>query len=415
MLTFILTICENIVFVLILTAVLKSRKSISLRKIFFFIGIYSMFTTFTYFFVTDLNIRMIANILIHFLCVRIFFSFSFRNSILTTLVRSAFQMVLELVIFLFINFARQYFELELSAVAIAFFIYALITFIAIIIHRKPFKINILYNNEIHFKQFFPILIIALLQIVTACLIYLETTKVHILPIFTIIFMVSIIISILRLLKNQQEVVMKKSEQLYLNNLEQLLHSIRGQRHDHMNHLQVISNLLSTESYNAASSYLNDLRTDIDMDYSLLTLNHPSLIALLQTKREYAIISEVELEITTKVSISNIPLKSYELIQVVGNIIDNAFDEEIESKKKTKKIIVTIDSLYDSLIVFSINNLNSVIDTSEEKVFYEGFSTKENHKGLGLYTVMSILKKYNSTLEFQSDPETGTTFFVFIPY
>jgi two-component system, LytTR family, sensor histidine kinase AgrC len=415
MLTFILTIFENIVFVLILSAAFSSSKRIPIRNVFFFIWIYSVFTTSTYFFVTDLNIRMLANILVHFFCMKIFFSFSLRNAVLTTLVRSAFQMVLELVTFLIIALLRQYFEFESSGIAIAFFIYSLMAFIALIIHKKRFKINIVYNNEIHLKQFSPILIIALLQIVTACLIYFEKTKVHVMPIFTIIFMVSIILFILRLLKIHQEATMKKSEQLHLNNLEQLLHSIRGQRHDHMNHLQVISNLLSTESYKEASSYLTDLKTDINMDYSLLTLNHPSLIALLQTKREYAIISEVELQIITKVSISNIPLKSYELIQVVGNIIDNAFDEEIESKKELKKIIVTIDSLYNSLIVFSINNLNSVIDTSEKSFFYEGFSMKENHKGLGLYTVMNILNKYNSFIEFQSDPETGTTFFVFIPY
>jgi sensor histidine kinase regulating citrate/malate metabolism len=179
---------------------------------------------------------------------------------------------------------------------------------------------------------------------------------------------------------------------------------------------VISHLISTEGYNEASSYLKDLKTDIDMDYSLLTLNHPSLIALLQTKREYALISGVKFEIVIKTPLTSIPLKSYELIQVLGNIIDNAFDEEIESKKELKKITISIDSLYNTIIVFSVNNINSFIEAAQKKnIFAEGYSLKENHKGIGLYTVVNILKKYKGFLEFESDQKNGTTFYVFIPY
>ncbi|MFY0804737.1 sensor histidine kinase [Peribacillus frigoritolerans] len=236
-----------------------------------------------------------------------------------------------------------------------------------------------------------------------------------LPILTIILMVSMLLFIFKVIKREQEIVMRNSEQLYLTNLEQLLHSIRGQRHDHMNHIHVISNLISTEGYKEASSYLKDLRTDIDMNYSLLVLDQPSLIALLQTKREYALISGVELDIIIKNPLTNTPLKSYELVQVIGNIIDNAFEEEINSKKREKKVTITIDSLYNSTIVISVNNINSLIDQSLKKnILAEGYSLKENHQGIGLYTVVNILKKYNGFLEFESDKKSGTTFFAFIP-
>lgn len=218
------------------------------------------------------------------------------------------------------------------------------------------------------------------------------------------------------MKTQRDVVTRDSERLFMGEVEKLLFSIRGQRHDHMNHLHVVANLLSSEKYSEAASYLTDLSTDLEMDYSLLKLDQPWLIALLQAKREYALTNHVHLEIIIKHSVSKVPLKSYELIQVMGNLIDNALEEEIASNHKDKKIVMTIDDLYDSMAVFSINNLNSFISPSQKSnLFHEGYSEKTHHQGLGLPTVVNILNKYHGYIEIDSDQITGTTFFVFVPY
>lgn len=415
MVTFFLTTCENIVFMLVLVAFFRRNKKISLADTFLFTLIYSSVTTFTYYYITDLNIRMIFNIIFHFFCIKYFFSFSIKNASLITLIRSAFQMLFELVCFLLITFFFRYFSIELPFIGFALLIYTLIALLTVIFYKKHMNFGLLNNKNNYFRNMSPIFIIALLQIITACLTYFEKSKVTTLPILTIILMVSMLLFIFKVIKKEQKIVMRNTEQLYLTNLEQLLHSIRGQRHDHMNHIHVISHLISTEGYKEASSYLKELSTDIDMSYSLLVLDQPSLIALLQTKSEYARINGVELEIIIKNPLTNIPLKSYELVQVMGNIIDNAFEEEINSKKEDKKVTITIDSLYNTTIVISVNNINSLIDQSLKKnILAEGYSLKENHQGIGLYTVMNILKKYNGFLEFESDKKSGTTFFIFLP-
>ncbi|OVE34112.1 hypothetical protein CCZ20_28270 [Priestia aryabhattai] len=149
---------------------------------------------------------------------------------------------------------------------------------------------------------------------------------------------------------------------------------------------------------------------------MLNIRHPSLIALLQTKIEFAKLSKIKFEINVKESVSGISIKSYELIQVVGNIIDNAFDAELASATENKEVTLTIDKLLNSMLIISINNLNSFISSQQtQNIFFQGYSLKENHKGIGLSTVANILKKNKSYVEVESNVEHGTTFYIFIPY
>ncbi|MGE7676362.1 sensor histidine kinase [Lysinibacillus sp. NPDC094403] len=299
-----------------------------------------------------------------------------------------------------------------------FFTYISIIGITILIDKKNFTVGILLlaPNHLNYRQINFVFSIALLQIIVVCLVYFDVSKFSIFIFLTIILMIFIIFFTFNLIRSQEDEIMKNSENIYLKSLEQLTHSISSQRHDYMNHLHVISNLVFTESYEEAKYYLKDLNTNVNIDHSLLKLNHPSLVALLQAKREYASINKIEMDINIKSNILNLPLKSYELIQIVGNIIDNAFDEELASTEFNKKVAFTMDNLYSSILVISIRNRNSLMNPEEiEKSCLEGYSKKENHKGIGLFTVRNLLNKYKGYYEVESNKETGTTFFIFIPY
>lgn len=360
----------------------------------------------------DMELRMLVNILAHFIATKFVFSLTYKLSALVTVTRSALQMATESLIYIIMT----YLVLDISVFGLFFLTYILIALIAGMFYRKHSTLAILKENHILNRHIIPIGIIALIQIIVASITYFDQSLKTITIISTFLLMVLMLFFIFRLMEFQREIVTRDSESLFMGEVEKLLLSIRGQRHDHMNHLHVIANLLSSEKYSEAASYLKDLSTDLEADYSLLKLDQPSLIALLQAKREYALTNHIQLEIIIKHSASIVPLKSYELIQVVGNLIDNALEEEIASTNKDKKIVVTVDALYDAMAVFSVNNLNSFIDSSQKlNLFQEGFSGKDYHNGLGLPTVVNILNKYHGYIEIDSDKITGTTFFVFVPY
>lgn len=403
---------ENALFVLILYVFLRDKTSITFKRFLLFVFLCSSFTTITFHYMFDIESRMLINILFHFLAVKFIFLFSYKFSAIVTLIRSALQMLIESIIYVIIT----YLAIDISIVGFSLFTYIIIALIAIMFYKKHSTLSVLKENGVLNRQIIPIGIIALIQIIVTSITYFDQSLKTITILFTFLLMVSMLFFIFKLMKIQREIVTRNSESLFMGEVEKLLLSIRGQRHDHMNHLHVIANLLSSEKYSEAASYLEDLSTDLEADYSLLKLDQPSLIALLQAKREYALTNYVHLEIIIKHSASRVPLKSYELIQVVGNLVDNAIEEEIASTNKHKRIVVTVDTLYDAMAIFSVNNLNSFIDPSQKSnLFHEGHSRKICHKGLGLPTIANILSKYHGYIEIDSDKIIGTTFFVFVPY
>jgi signal transduction histidine kinase len=49
-----------------------------------------------------------------------------------------------------------------------------------------------------------------------------------------------------------------------------------------------------------------------------------------------------------------------------------------------------------------------------KVFSSGFSTKDNHSGLGLAVVKDLVERNGGEISLRSSEEDGTTFSVIIP-
>lgn len=413
MVTFLLSMSENLILILFLRAL---NKVFSLKSILLFVILYSLMTVVTYFYIETIYLRMIINIGVHIIFMCSIFNLSYKEAIYITLVRAASQMSLELLVYIINLVIYDLTSYSFPKNELIFINYLIITIVIILIRKNKFIERVsLFKNNVNLKHISSIIILTLLQIILVCLTFFDNTINSILVLLTIIFMSSILFSIYRLIKFQNERVMKDLEGVYSDNLEQLFYSIRSQRHDYMNHFHVIAHLVHRKSYKEVATYLEELNTHLDIDHSLLRLNHPSLVALLQAKREHAKRYKINLTFDIKTSVPTISLKSYELIQVVANIVDNAFDEEILSQHLNKEINISVDTLYNSFFVISVNNLNSLIKVEEtQRIFLEGYSTKANHKGIGLFTVNNLLSIHNAYIDVNSNKETGTTFYIFIP-
>ncbi|ALC83064.1 hypothetical protein AM592_16905 [Bacillus gobiensis] len=210
--------------------------------------------------------------------------------------------------------------------------------------------------------------------------------------------------------------MEQTERVYLRNIGELISSVRAQRHDYHNHMQVISGLIHRKEYEEVSEYLNELNVELQSQQAILHLNHTALSALFQAKKEIAQVHHVTMKIDAYTSIPSMEIKSFELVQILGNLLDNAIEEEIKVPSNRRMIKVTIDRMMNSMVVFHVHNLNSWIEANKMSIiFQEGYTTKEGHKGIGLLTAKRLSLKYQSHIEVESDPESGTTFSVFIPF
>lgn len=92
---------------------------------------------------------------------------------------------------------------------------------------------------------------------------------------------------------------------------------------------------------------------------------------------------------------------YDLVTIISNLLDNALEASVESKKRFITIQTNKVNTYDSLIV------TNSCDIPPDAVYRELRTTKKNKKvhGLGIKSVVKTLKKYDGDLEWEYDDKS----------
>ena len=185
-------------------------------------------------------------------------------------------------------------------------------------------------------------------------------------------------------------------------LEQLNTTMRAQRHDFMNHLQVVYSLLELEEYQSASEYLERVYGDIKRVGRSLKTAHPAINALLAAKISDCEARGVKVELVIESPWEALPVPGWEMCRVLGNLIDNGLDALMETREAQMTI-----ALGETLQAFTFeisNNGPKIPDTLMERIFQSGFSTKSAGRGMGLSIVKTILQAYGGRIELHSDAE-----------
>lgn len=231
-------------------------------------------------------------------------------------------------------------------------------------------------------------------------------------IWIVFCVVCLIITVLILEKNKDSVQIENN--LIRNNLNQMKETVdllRIQRHDYMNHLQVILMQVSNGKNEDAKKYILGISDDIKNNTSVFDTGSNYIDAILNFKS--AKCSEYNIQLTACIDslLENTPLKDTQLGSIFLNIIDNAIDELKKYEKEYKYIHVDTYTENDKHYI-SINNNGRKIDDTK-KIFEMGFSSKGNNRGYGLYSIKQLLQSKKCNIEVCSDDEI-TEFIIELP-
>ena len=199
----------------------------------------------------------------------------------------------------------------------------------------------------------------------------------------------------------------------MKNLENLNLKLRAQRHDYMNHLQVIYGLLELGEYEDAREYMEPVFKDITRVTRAMKTSQPAVNALLQAKMESAEKKGVDMIVEVGTPLKEIPLEPWELCKLLANLIDNGITAR-EEKVGEKKLAVEIrqDSRFYTFAVR--NNGPAIPEEHQALIFKQGFSTKkEEGHGTGLAIVSQIVKEAKGEISLSSD-EKETCFAIRLP-
>lgn len=201
----------------------------------------------------------------------------------------------------------------------------------------------------------------------------------------------------------------------IDSLSDMNRTLRCQRHDFVNHLQVMYNLLELEEYDEAKGYIENIYEDVIRVNKALKTSLPAVNALLQAKVNQGEKHGIEVKLYISTSLSGLKIPQWEFCRIIGNIIDNGIyallDETcLKDKKMTIEIIEDLKSYK-----FDVSNNGPMIHKETlDKIFETGFTTKgQNGSGMGLSIVKEILEDYSGGISVESSEEL-TSFKGWIP-
>jgi len=203
------------------------------------------------------------------------------------------------------------------------------------------------------------------------------------------------------------------EDLEQTNLEMdtLNHTLRAQRHDFLNHLQVVYSLMEMQEYGEATDYLEKVYGDIRSVAQFLATKSTAINALLKVKAGACAERGIELQLDIKSPLEGLTMPSWELCRVLANLIDNAMDAL--KGKEQPMIRVTIAEDLRAFTFDVANNGDPVPPEMIECIFEAGVSTKGEGHGMGLSIVRQTLAAHGGTIACESDAKE-TVFRVTLP-
>ena len=221
-----------------------------------------------------------------------------------------------------------------------------------------------------------------------------------------------IIGAVGILHNREEYIKLMED---LAGTRYLVDSMRANNHDFTNKLHVILGLLQMEMYDKAASYIENItmvqREPISKIMS--AVGEPAVAALLigKTARASELNVKFVLQEGSVFSKSDYPISTETLITIIGNLIDNAFDAMNEANdcfENPKELLFGIYSKQDSLLITANDTGVGIKRENMDKVFLNGYSTKGEGRGTGLYQVKRLVENLGGEILLDSQFGTGTS-------
>ncbi|NLI53811.1 MAG: GHKL domain-containing protein [Clostridiales bacterium] len=201
-------------------------------------------------------------------------------------------------------------------------------------------------------------------------------------------------------KIQLEEQKEKYEQLliYTGIIEKLTKDIRAFRHDYNNILLTLRSYIEQNDIEGLRTYyyreiLKNQSAILDKNSVFLYIEYikcVSLKGLLTTAFQRALDRDIKISVSIDDYLDETGMQAIDLCRVMGIFLDNAIEAAKDSEDKVLSLSATRDDNQNISIVVA----NSFSDRPMMNLlFQEGYSTKGEGRGTGLFTLQNILKDY----------------------
>ncbi|MFA1793816.1 ATP-binding protein [Bacillus velezensis] len=202
----------------------------------------------------------------------------------------------------------------------------------------------------------------------------------------------------------------------LTEMKKYSEDLRAQTHEFSNKLYAILGLLELGEYNEAIELIKE-------EYAIQNEQHEILFQNIHSQRVQAILlgkmgkaseKKVKLSIDENSFLESLPehVGSSQLITIIGNLIDNAF--EAVSEKEKKEVAFFMTDIGRDIVIEVADSGDGVPQEKTETIFEKGYSSKGTRRGYGLANLKEAVSELQGSIEISQQKSGGAVFTVFIP-
>ncbi|HET6625510.1 MAG TPA: sensor histidine kinase [Nocardioidaceae bacterium] len=200
----------------------------------------------------------------------------------------------------------------------------------------------------------------------------------------------------------------------LDTVRGLAESLRSQNHEAANRLHTVVSLIELDRTEEALDFATEELQVAQLltDRVVGAVDEPVVAALLLGKSAQAAERGVELRIGTATRVSGLFVEPRDMITLLGNLLDNAFDAVSDSPTRRVEVEVVADE--HELTVRVADSGRGLAPDMVARVFERGWSTKTGSgpaagRGLGLALVGQVVRRYGGAIDVGTSDLGGACF------
>ncbi|AKN31519.1 histidine kinase [Clostridium carboxidivorans P7] len=224
-------------------------------------------------------------------------------------------------------------------------------------------------------------------------------------IFTLVFISSNIANFIlanQIIKLTEEKKSVKLSSMYSGFVEEMISEIRRKQHEFKNHLNAIYGICYTidEKHikDNITNYVKSVNSSMIVVDRLIGIENKVVAAVIYSKVCEAQAKKIKFSYSVESKLDNIKLKEYELVEILSNLLNNAF-EYVELNNVEETLVYVKVGIKENSNFIEVSNY--YVPTSEIDISLmvkKGFSTKGKGRGYGVYNVKKLLENNGGKLQ-----------------
>lgn len=219
---------------------------------------------------------------------------------------------------------------------------------------------------------------------------------------------------------------KRKAQLEMNKLyygayDKLLMLIRERQHDMKSHINaILSMIYTTDNYEELAAkqkdYCGYVMEQNEETRLALSTGNPLIAGFMYSKIQEAEGKDIEVEYKVEVKKEILAVPEYELVEIIGILMDNAVEaldnNDAEDEKKIKKMYVSIKDTEECAEIIVANSSNYFEEDMTERFFETGYSSKGKGRGIGLAKLKKMVNEKGGNITVSNELRSEVNYLTF---